>query len=183
MGYSTIIFDTIWVFLLSLIYALIEIELEGKHGWAKNLPTAHKFIGHFTLYHIYMMLYVVLTFSGWFFSRFFLGCMSGWNIVFHFLFFVFSWFLIEDFLWFVFNPYYTIKNYSKKHIPWHNHWIGNRIPMHNLLGLLFLMILAVANWNGELWLSLAISGVLIFFCIVFAPVYHAFYVSTHHGKH
>ena len=31
---------------------------------------------------------------------------------------------LEDFLWFVFNPYYGLKKFNKKHIPWHEDWFG-----------------------------------------------------------
>ena len=179
MGYSTVVFDTIWVFTLAWVYALIEIEMEGKYGWAKNLPTAKNVLGQFTLYHVYMLIFVGLMFSGWFFSRFVSGCDSGWNMVCHFFFFTLLWLLVEDFLWFVFNPYYTLKNYCKQKIPWHKHWIGNRVPVHNVAGVLGLAALAVANWNGDLWISLGVSALFLIFCAFVAPAYHRFYVSTH----
>ena len=42
----------IFVFIVSIIYSLIEIEMEGKHGWCKNLPTAKKVVSSFTLYPV-----------------------------------------------------------------------------------------------------------------------------------
>ena len=50
-----------FILFISLIYALIEIEIEGKNGWMKNLPTPYvvRFGDkNMTLYHIYMLLFM-----------------------------------------------------------------------------------------------------------------------------
>ena len=52
----------IFVFIVSIIYSLIEIEMEGKHGWCKNLPTAKKVVSSFTLYHLLMMSLILILF-------------------------------------------------------------------------------------------------------------------------
>ena len=62
--------DSLLVFIISLIYALIEIEIEGKHGWCKYLPTTKKFLGHLTLYHTYMLLFIFFTFCLIFYPRY-----------------------------------------------------------------------------------------------------------------
>lgn len=51
------------------------------------------------------------------------------------------WFLVEDFLWFVFNPYYTIKKYNKN-IDWHSNqkWLF-RMPLHNYIGIIILLLM------------------------------------------
>ena len=180
MSFVTATVDTVWVFLLAAIYALMEIEMEGKHGWAKHLPTTKNILGQFTLYHVYMLLFLALLFSGWFGTRFVAGCSSGWTVVFHFAFYFLLWLLVEDFLWFVFNPHYTLDRYRKDVIPWHKIWVGDRVPAHNVGGLVVLALLAVgAAGNGELWLSLGISGVMLLACVFVAPAYHKFYVRTH----
>ena len=38
----------IFVFVISIIYSLIEIEMEGEYGWCEKLPTAKKVISSFT---------------------------------------------------------------------------------------------------------------------------------------
>ena len=40
--------NSIFVFVFSLIYSLMEIEIEGKHGWCKELPTAKNVCKDFT---------------------------------------------------------------------------------------------------------------------------------------
>ena len=178
-GYTSICFDTLYVLTLAFVYALIEIEMEGKHGWAKNLPTTRDVIGRMTLYHVYMFVFVVLMFSGWFLSRTVSGCASGWHMVIQFLFFTVLWFLAEDFLWFVFNPHYTLKNYERGKIPWHRHWVSKHVPVHNVIGVLGLCLLAVANGNSHLWLALGVVAVCVPVCAQLAPAYHKFYVQTH----
>ena len=112
MTFVTAAVDTVWVFLPGN-HRGCEVEIEGKHGWAKHLPTTKNILGQFTLYHVYMLLFLVLLFSGWFGSRFVAGCASGWTVVFHFAFYFLLWLLVEDFLWFVFNPHYTLDRYEK----------------------------------------------------------------------
>ena len=178
-AYATAAFDTVWVVVLAAIYALMEIEMEGKHGWAKNLPTTKNILGHFTLYHVYMLMFLAVLFSGWFGSRFVSGCDNGWTAVFQFAFFFLLWLLVEDFLWFVFNPHYTLKGYSKKKIPWHKHWVADCVPVHNVAGVLGLALLAVGSGGTELWLALGIAAAMLGGCAALAPTYHNFYLETH----
>jgi len=46
-----ILSTSIFVFILSLIFALLEIEIEGKNGWAKNLPTWYKKSGFSKIFY------------------------------------------------------------------------------------------------------------------------------------
>ena len=110
----------VFVFLFSIIYSLIEIEMEGKNGWCTHLPTAKNVISTFTLYHLLMMVLIILTFYQQFNNK------DVWLIVFYITMF----FFIEDLLWFVLNPYYTIKKYSEKNIPWHSKWFWGQ-PIEN----------------------------------------------------
>ena len=66
--------DAVFVFLFALVFALIEIEIEGKDGWAANLPTARNVVGHLTLYHVYMVALAVLVVSGFVIFRERLPC-------------------------------------------------------------------------------------------------------------
>ena len=100
------IHNGVFVFFVALLYSLMEIEMEGKDGWCKNLPTAKNVIASFTWYHILMMIIVILIFY-----QTFRG-LDVWMVVFY----ITAFFLIEDFLWFVFNPFYGIKKYKKENI-------------------------------------------------------------------
>lgn len=179
MALSLCLFDTVWVCITAVLFSMMEIETEGKNGWAKALPTTKNFIGKFTLYHVFMNLFVAFIFSGWFLGRFFTGCVSGKTCVLYFLFYMFLWFLLEDFLWFVFNPHYTLQKYCKDEIAWHTNWITKRIPAHNVICLLFLFVLALVDGTGFLFISLFLSAVFLAVCVYVANTYHQFYLRTH----
>lgn len=123
----------IFSLLLAFLIAKLEINIEGKNGWAKNLPTwriknkwTKIFMQEYPLtgYHLYLMLTV---FSFLHFP-FFFG--TYWNLSNEFIILgLYSViFLVEDFLWFVLNPHYGLKKFHKDHIEWHHPWIFN-IPI------------------------------------------------------
>lgn len=114
----------IFLFLTSFSFAKLEIEIEGRNGWAENLPTwklpkdnwLNKILGGRTITgyhlwtHIYILLLAHLVFSFVPFS---------WNIEFKILSFLILFWVLEDFLWFVLNPSFSIKKFKKEFIPWH----------------------------------------------------------------
>lgn len=124
MGIGEIIF----IFLLAFSIAKLEIQIEGKDGWAKNLPTwraKNKLTSllqneyPFTGYHFWAGA-TVITFIH---LPFFIGFQ--WSL--HTELKLLSMFILiatlEDFLWFVFNPSFGIKKFNSKFVPWHR-WIG-----------------------------------------------------------
>jgi hypothetical protein len=109
----------------SAVFALLEIEIEGNHGWAASLPTwrienrwTRALLGAraITGYHVYFhMLVLILTHL-----PFALGFVSfSWAAEFRILSFVILFWLIEDFLWFVFNPGWGLRGFRRDRIPWH----------------------------------------------------------------
>lgn len=121
-----------WVLVViaSFLLAKVEINTEGAHGYAKNLPVtwraSNKWVKNFlggTSYHLYMW--------GFMLSLVHLPFVVGlsWTagremLVISFLLFVT---VLEDFLWFVLNPavdektgecLYGIKNFKPEKIPW-----------------------------------------------------------------
>ncbi|MBI4100255.1 hypothetical protein HY439_00740 [Candidatus Microgenomates bacterium] len=117
----------IYTVILSVAFALWEIQIEGKNGWAADLPTWRKkgWIvkltggGPWTGYHVYMIVFLLLIFhlpflfTDWQFRKELL--ISG-------LFLEFL--LIEDFLWFVLNPHYGVKRFKPGKIWWYSTWWG-----------------------------------------------------------
>lgn len=117
---------SIYLIVVAIVHALLEIQVEGKTGgWARQLPTFRvnvffrKLLGGkpLTGYHIFMLLLFQLIFHGAFiFIPFTIksecilqGC--------------FMWyFVIEDIAWFILNPYYTLARFKKHHIQWHKRW-------------------------------------------------------------
>lgn len=117
---------------MSLIVALWEIQIEGKYGWAENLPTWKIEDGRIvdllgksiTGYHVGLNAFVLAMYH----YPFIVG-LSSWSLAKELLTigFGYCWlFLIEDFLWFILNPHYGWKKFRMKSegIPWHKNWIG-----------------------------------------------------------
>ena len=61
--------EALFIFSYSTLYSLLEIELEAKEGWCKNLPTP-VVLGKFTLYHVLMNIIVIISFISEVFWRF-----------------------------------------------------------------------------------------------------------------
>lgn len=119
----------LFIILAAVAAAKLEIQIEGKDGCAKNLPTwkvnnklTKLFLGNypFTGYHFWVVI-VVLIFLHF---PFFLGLV--WNIKYELevIAAVLLTAVLEDFLWFVFNPAFRIKKFNKNDVPWHGTWLG-----------------------------------------------------------
>lgn len=132
---------------ISYLYAKLEIEIEGEHGWAQNLPTwVYKpqwiidLLGgkYPTGYHAILILlflpaifHIPVFFTKW---SIFKECISLGS----FFFFI----VIEDFMWFVSNPKFGLKKFNSrnKKIWWHKKWFGP-LPDFYLEGMLIALIL------------------------------------------
>jgi hypothetical protein len=119
----------IWVFLLAIFFAEVEIQIEGPNGWASSLPTWR--IENHWLLDIFWGGRPMTGYHAWVFSFMFL--------IFHLPFFMTGkwsiklearaiaclelFWLIEDFVWFVLNPAYGIGKFSPENVLWHKNWI------------------------------------------------------------
>lgn len=110
-----------FVILVSVLLAKVEIQIEGKDGYAKNLPvtwrTDNKWIRFFftgTSYHLYMGLFL-LVLVHLPFTTGLTWTLGKEMLVLSFLAFIT---VAEDFLWFVLNPDFGIRKYRKEYIPW-----------------------------------------------------------------
>lgn len=150
---QSIIFYFILGFAVSIIFALMEIQIEGKDGWAGKLPTWRvdlKFFKFFngdnkplTGYHLYLwILLFLIPHTAFIFTSWSVGRELA-VVSFYMLFL-----RVEDFFWFVFNPNYGIKKFKKGSIPWHREWLGP-LPLQYYPSILL--------WGVVFWLSLIIS--------------------------
>lgn len=143
------LFD-LFVIATALSHALLEIQIEGKHGWAEKLPT-RKFTGklinwfselkYITGFHIATGAVIVL------FAHLPIFFVSHWSWEYEFLVvgFILLHFTLEDFLWFVFNPHYGIHKFNRKHIWWHKKWFLG-VPVGYWVGLpLGLILISVSG--------------------------------------
>ena len=144
MGLVSFIF---YLSLCAVILVFLEIQIEGKHGWAGKLPcfkTKKKIFGEkpITGYHIFILIFTLLIFhlpvffSDWSFKKEML-IIGSW---------IFVWSL-EDFLWFIFNPHYGLSKFNKanKEIWWHKSWFLG-LPSFYWLAFPASLILVVLGW-------------------------------------
>ena len=115
----------LFVIAAAFTFARVEIEIEGPHGWAENLPTwrisnrwTKLLYGSrpLTGYHLWMQLFVVLMAQLPF-------ALSAWHLTWgrelQVVGFIMLFFIIEDFLWFVLNPAYGLRRFRRENIWWH----------------------------------------------------------------
>ncbi len=114
-----------FVLVSALLFALVEIQIEGPHGWAERLPTWRienrwtRLIYSkraLTGYHLYVQLLMVVLSH---LPLAFFPDRWGWSAELKSMCFLIYFFIVEDFLWFVLNPAYGIRKFRKQHIHWH----------------------------------------------------------------
>lgn len=156
----------VYLFFVATALALLEIQIEGKNGWAKNLPCwrakkpynfavrAYMFFmsgRELTGYHLVMFTFVLLILHfpyfagvGWSEKR------EVWTISNYFLLSV-TW----DFLWHVWNPYYGIRKFNPKAVSHTYKWVGSLpVPRDYVDGVGFSAIFAIiAGKSGWQWVT------------------------------
>jgi len=140
----------IYFYVLALVLAMLEIQIEGMDGWAAKLPTWRvkpgsgldkffkKIAGQkdLTGYHTALMVFLLL-FAHWPFVW-----SGSWNMMAEFellaIFFMFT--SVWDFLWFVLNPRFSLRKFNKERVWWHKKWWG-KIPVDYYVGVIGSLIL------------------------------------------
>ena len=147
---------SLFLLLLATLFAIFEIEAEGKYGWGEKFPTWYrtnglvaKLYGAFTHkaltgYHAALFFVPVLIFL-W--PSVATNTMS-WVGTFAALANYFAWVVLWDFIWFVLNPHYGIKQFRRTSVWWFSRepWLFGRIPFGY-----------ISSWATALALA-AISG-------------------------
>jgi hypothetical protein len=184
----------IYLFFLSLFLALIEIEIEGKDGWAIKTATFRKDLSNIPIigriawsreitgYHTFLNIFLFLTFHLPYFFGHPLNLANELELLAYFLLFGVTW----DFLWFVMNPHFGFAKFKKTEIPWfsQNKWIFKdrvSIPhvMHLFVGTLLASLSAVSNNNPQeiagYLVNLVVFALLSVITILLSPFYHQLY--------
>lgn len=182
----------LFLFGYALLFAAVEIEIEGPHGWAERLPTWFRvtplyarFYGLFmrgkplTGYHLVMFVLPLWSFH--------LGFVGGvpWSAAGEAttLSAYVVWVLIWDLLWFVLNPRFGWKRFRRHQVWWHGRtWIG-RFPVDYYSALATSFVLAAAGYFATgTWAVLInhlfFTGALMaltFLCVAAAPWYMRWY--------
>lgn len=113
----------------AFFWAKMEIEIEGEHGWAANLPT-WRIENHFLLdilyggrpltgYHFWAFTFMF----GSFHLPFFWIGKWWWQGELRVIGGYYLFWILEDFLWFVLNPHFGWKKFSHENIWWHKKWL------------------------------------------------------------
>jgi hypothetical protein len=120
--------------LVAWLFALLEIQVEGRHGWAENLPTWRienkwtrvVYKKPLTGYHLYAQGFILIM------AHIPFGLnLVPWKLHFELriLAFVILFWILEDFLWFICNRDYGLKGFTPQRIRWHRDawwWIAPR---------------------------------------------------------
>ncbi len=142
----------LYLFVMAVVLALVEIQIEGEGGWAKNLPTYHQSVNRWivrvysaimsgkemTVYHISIFTFVLLSFH----LPYMFGLQLTWNHWLQTMSLYFLFLVVWDFLWFVMNPHYSIRRFNPQHVWWHRKWtLGMPVDYLNSTLLSFAVII------------------------------------------
>jgi hypothetical protein len=129
MGFAII--KMFYMFIISTLLAIIEINIEGPNGWAANIPTWRprpekwyaKFFKNIVKkeligYHLSLFTFLITFFHIGFFFGLEWSIARELDVICMFLIYAITW----DYLWFVLNPHFSIKTFGKKNEFWHKKW-------------------------------------------------------------
>ena len=115
-------------FVVALLFAAVEVESEGKRGWAENMPTWYRTSGPaarmygrlmggkpLTGYHLFMFFLPLFAMHSAFVSG------ARWSLASELeqLALYFVWAPMWDYLWFVLNPAYGAGGFKRHRVWWH----------------------------------------------------------------
>ncbi|MFH1173145.1 MAG: hypothetical protein V1692_01285 [bacterium] len=179
----TLLITNIYLFIMAVVLAVLEIQIEGAQGWAGNLPAwkprptnwlakvYRKLMNgkELTGYHLMMFGFVFLVFHLPYVFGLALN-LDNWLKTLS-LFFIFL--ILWDFLWFVLNPHYPLKKFKKEHIIWHKRWFW-LMPIDYYFGLIlsFLVLIPILSslvinwWIMNIFLFLIQVIIIILFSLL-----------------
>ncbi len=144
-----------WVFILALLFAQAEIQIEGARGWAAGLPTwrmadapvLRAFFGgrEITGYHVFIFSFMAAVFH----LPLFLTLRWSWRLEARVLGGLSLFWLAEDVLWFVLNPAYGLARLTPTHVPWHPHWLLGLPVDYFVFPLVATLLLGWSYWGVE----------------------------------
>ena len=122
------------VIVSAAVFALVEIQIEGRDGWAAKLPTwklrsswlNRLFPGRpLTGYHCYVLIFIALV------AHLPFAFGLPWTALgqLRAISFVLFFWVAEDFLWFALNPHFGVRRFRPQHIAWHRQswwWLAPR---------------------------------------------------------
>jgi hypothetical protein len=158
MNYQFLIKVT-YFYLIGFLLAVLEIQIEGEHGWAAKLPTWRAQPGSrldklfkkitaqkdLTGYHTALMIFLLLFMHWPFVWHWTWNIWQELEIMAIFILFTTVW----DFLWFVLNPNLSLRKFNPDRVWWHKKWLG-KMPIDYYFGILITILLFVPEM---IWLD------------------------------
>lgn len=192
MREATVITTVFWFF-VAFLFAALEIEIEGKYGWAEKLPTWYRTTGlcgrlfgifnsgrPLTGYHSFMLLVTVALFH----AAYFQGLQWTLAEETKTLALYFAWVPCWDFLWFVLNPNYGWSRFRQDSVWWFakSKWLFGwpldyYVSWSVSIGLVYASSLLGADTSllREHLVRLAVFGGMTAIAVVAAPLYRRWY--------
>ncbi len=186
-----IIATAIFLMLLSLTLAFLEIEIEGNTGWAEHLPTWYRKSRVFTFfngdkpltgYHLFLLAFLLLMFHIGFFAGLPWSLPAELEVLSYYMILLTA----EDFLWFAFNPHFGLKNFKKDRIWWHhgNRWFFGLFPLSYAVSVIVTIFMnyissAIANDLNIFFSYLYVLGILAVLVIMASLLLPSVYGKWH----
>ncbi len=184
--------STFLLFGYALLFALVEIEIEGKNGWAMNLPTWFRRRPWYARVYAFLLSGKPLT--GYHAVMFFIPFLSfhiglafgqpwSWQLEARMVATYLVWNMTWDVLWFLWNPAYGWARFRKGEIWWHSGvWVG-RLPIDYVHALWLSFLVAALPWlisrsGSDLKRHASYVGTMILLTAlanVLAPLYRRWY--------
>ena len=175
------LFLSSYLFVIALILAYFEVQIEGPNGWASALPTWRNISPNITWifggrpvtgYHVSLNLLLLLFFHwpilynkwSWIFEA---RALSSYALL----------ATIWDFLWFVINPNFGLNKYDGEHIWWFTHWFLG-IPVDYYFGILMAITIRClpSLFRKELFKQSIFEGITFaFFSITLTTLFTVIY--------
>ena len=180
-----VITTNIYIFVMATVLALLEIQIEGANGWARNLPTwrphAAKWYAklymkmmsgkEMTGYHLCMFGFVFLIFNLPFFFGFPFNIENVIKLLALFFIFIAMW----DFLWFVLNLHYPLKSFAVNNVNHKQFLLGMPVDYYfSIIASLILVLIGqyifglgnlIGWWGENMVLFIVQTIVLILFSL------------------
>ena len=183
---SSVVLTVLFWSIFAVVLACMEIESEGRKGWAENAPTWYRVTPWYarayglvmgkkplTGYHMFTFFMPFLLFH----AQFAMG--MEWSMARELLALsmYFSVCPLWDYYWFVLNPWYRGK-FTKKDVWWHAQsiWVFGEFPIDYLVGVgLSILLAAGASWWAPDWSPLTwhlqiLGGFAVFTVLLHLPV-------------
>lgn len=170
-----LIFIPTFKFLIAFALAGLEVEVEGRRGWAAGMPTCRlenrwavlalkPFFGGrpVTLYHCYMFSLVTLMWHIGYVQGVPMTWANEWRCLSTLFLLCATW----DFLWFVLNPAYGLENFRREKVAWHagRPWVFGLFPIDYAIAFVLSLAFSMLAWvSADATVFDVVDGVMGYF--------------------